>query len=301
MLTNFLSKSKPVNFVVLFLLFLCYTTSLFFTEKKNLSDYGSLVFVFVIIFSIYNFVVIKNKVTFDNSFAFLYYVILVGFIIQKIELNSIFYANLTILLFLRKVYSLQTLNKISHKLFDGGLWLAISFLIEPTTILFIVLLYISIFVNKQQNYQTLLIPILGFTAPVILYFTYSFWTDNINAFYNLWDVSTIFDIQVQKENSYIFTLGFVGVFTVLAILLKTPKTLSILNQFRKNWILVLCHFIISLIVALLVPNKTGAELLFVAFPVAIILANAMELFQKKWFADIFILLFVIASIANFFI
>lgn len=301
MLTNFLSKSKPVNFVVLFLLFLCYTTSLFFTEKKNLSDYGSLVFVFVIIFSIYNFVVIKNKVTFDNSFAFLYYVILVGFLIQKIELNSIFYANLTILLFLRKVYSLQTLNKISHKLFDGGLWLAISFLIEPTTILFIVLLYISIFVNKQQNYQTLLIPILGFTAPVILYFTYSFWTDNINAFYNLWDVSTIFDIQVQKENSYIFTLGFVGVFTVLAILLKTPKTLSILNQFRKNWILVLCHFIISLIVALLVPNKTGAELLFVAFPVAIILANAMELFQKKWFADIFILLFVIASIANFFI
>ncbi len=301
MLTNFLSKSKPVNFVVLFLLFLCYTIKLFFTEKIFLTDYGSLVLIFVIIFSIYNFVVIKNKVTFDNSFAFLFYVILVGFLIQKIALNSIIYANLTILLFLRKVYSLQTLNNISHKLFDGGMWLAISFLIVPTTILFIPLLYISIFINKQQNYQTLLIPILGFIAPIILYYTYCFWTDTAIDFYSLWDISTIFDIQIQKENSYVFTLGFIGFFTILSILLKTPKTLSILNQFRKNWILVLCHFIISLIVALLVPNKTGAELLFVSFPIAIILANALELIQKKWFADIFILLFVIASVTNFFI
>ncbi|WP_255402318.1 DUF6427 family protein [Tenacibaculum sp. SG-28] len=217
------------------------------------------------------------------------------------ELNSVFYANLTILLFLRKVYSLQTLNKISHKLFDGGMWLAISFLIEPTTILFTVLLYISIFLNKQQNYQTLLIPFLGFVAPVFLYYTYCFWTDTTDNFFRLWDVSTIIDIQILKEASYIFTLGFVGVFTVLSILLKTPKTLAVLNQFRKNWILILSHFTIALLVAFLVPNKTGAELIFVGFPAAIILANALELFQKKWFADIFILVFVIASIVNFFI
>ncbi|PQJ21895.1 hypothetical protein BSU00_07625 [Tenacibaculum sp. SG-28] len=90
MLTNFLSKSKPVNFVVLFLLFLCYTISLFFSENFLLLNYSNLVLVFVIIFSIYNFIVIKNKVTFDNSFAFLFYVILVGFLIQKNRIKFCF-------------------------------------------------------------------------------------------------------------------------------------------------------------------------------------------------------------------
>ena len=88
---------------------------------------------------------------------------------------------------------------------------------------------------------------------------------------------------------------------IFAIILKSPKALAILNTFRKNWILTFIHLIISLLIVLLINTKTGSELLYIFFPVSIILANGLELFEKKWFADVILLLFLICSIVINFI
>jgi len=34
---------------------------------------------FLVVFSVYNFIIAKNLLTYDNSFAFLFFVILIGF------------------------------------------------------------------------------------------------------------------------------------------------------------------------------------------------------------------------------
>jgi len=294
MLANFFGKSKPINFIVLFVLFLGYFVLNIFSKELSFNLLTELGW-FLVVFSVYNFIIAKNLLTYDNSFAFLFFVILIGFFPDVININKTFYANLTVLLFLRKVYSLQSSKNVFHKLFDGGLWLGISFLIEPYTALLIILLYLSIFLHQRFTYQTLLIPIIGIFGPVFLYFTYCFWYDEVEKFTSLFNWNLYPDLSLYSHQKSLFPILFISFFLIASILLKSPRALSVPNKFRKNWILVLTQFVISTIIFLLVDDGSGTEFLYVFFPVSVILANGIEFFQKKWYADAIIILFLIAS------
>ncbi|WP_237277363.1 DUF6427 family protein [Tenacibaculum ovolyticum] len=300
MLANFFGKSKPVNFIVLFALFLVYFSLSLFFKELSLNTLKELLW-FIVLFAVFNFIIAKNKLTLDNSFAFLFFIILLGFFPNTININNTFYASLTVLLFLRKVYSLQSPKKTFHKLFDGGLWLGVSFLIEPYTVILAILLYISIYLHQHLTYQTILIPIIGFGSVVFLFFTYCFWYENTALFYALFNWNFSYDIYLYLNTNYLFPIVFIGVFALFTIFLKTPKVLAVLNTFRKNWILIVIQLIISSSIILLTNNKTGSELLFIFFPTSIVLANGLEFFQKKWFADIVLIVFLICSVVINFI
>ena len=92
----------------------------------------------------------------------------------------------------------------------------------------------------------------------------------------------------------------IGFCTFFALLLKTPKTLAVKNRFRKNWIIVLFHLVLTGIIILLINNRNTSELLFIFFPTAIILANGIELIQKKWLADAIFFIFLTLSFVHFF-
>jgi len=295
MLANFFGKSKPVNFIVLFALFIIYFSLSLFFKELSLNTLKELLW-FIVLFAIFNFIIAKNQLTFDNSFAFLFFVILLGFFPDTINVNNIFYANLTVLLFLRKVYSLQSSKNTLHKLFDGGLWLGISFLIEPYTVIFGILFYISIYLHQHITYQTLLTPLIAFGSVVFLFFTYCFWYDKTELFEALFNWDFSYNINLYLSVNYLFPIVFIGLFVLFIIFLKSPKVLAILNTFRKNWILIITHLIISSSIILLTNNKIGSELLFIFFPTSIVLANGLEFFQKKWFTDVILIVFLICSI-----
>ena len=77
--------------------------------------------------------------------------------------------------------------------------------------------------------------------------------------------------------------------------MKSPKAFSVKNKFRKNWILILTQLAITTVILVLDKDGSGSEFLYVLFPLSVVLANGIEFFQKKWYADIIILLFLIAS------
>ena len=295
MLANFFGKSKPVNFLVIFTLFLVYFFLHFFYTEISFNSIKEL-FYFVVIFAVFNFILAKNQLTFDNSYAFLLFVILIGFFPTVIKINYTLYATITILLFLRKVYSLQSSKNTLHKLFDGGLWLGISFLIEPYTAVFAILLYASTYLHQRFTYQTLLTPLISFGSVIFLFFTYCFWYEKTADFYLLFNWSYLYNIDLYLSTKYLFPNIIIGIFVILAFMLKSPKALAVLNTFRKNWILTLIHFIVAVFIILLIDNRTGGELLLLFFPTAIILANGLELYQKKWIADVVLILFLISSI-----
>ncbi len=105
------------------------------------------------------------------------------------------------------------------------------------------------------------------------------------------------DLSFYSHQKSLFPILFISFFLIASILLKSPRALSVPNKFRKNWILVLTQFVISTIIFLLVEDGSGTEFLYVFFPVSVILANGIEFFQKKWYADAIIILFLIASFA----
>ena len=285
MLTNFFSKTKPITIVVILALFLCYYGIAFFTNVNGTDDF-KVVPLFFLMLGLVTFIDIKNELTFDNSYTLLFYVIIVGAFSSVFLIDKTFYSCITLLLFSRKVYSLQAMTNIAKKLFDAGFWLSITFILEPFSILFVVMLYASIILHQRLSIENIIIPLVGLFVPLFLYYTFWFWNDNLDCFYNLFQWYSSYEISVFSKTNYFIAFCFIGVLTLLSIILKTPKALAVLNTFRSSWVLILVNFVCVFFLVLLIEDKTENEVIYLCFPLALILANGLELFEKKRFVDL---------------
>lgn len=189
MLTNFFGKSKPINFIVLLLVFFCAFFlnsfhSFSASEMKPFFMVEKTVFFLVLTFLLFgvNFIISRNKLTLDNSYALLFYLLVISFFSKYLYDYQVFLEYFLHLFFLRKVYSLQTLKEVFKKLFDAGFWLGVMCLMNPFLIVFSLLLFTAIIVHKRVRFQTLLIPVIGFLIPIFLFFTYSFWIGELSLF-----------------------------------------------------------------------------------------------------------------------
>ena len=298
MLTNFFSNTKPFTSVIIIALFFVYAFLGYFFEYIPELSIG-LFLKFLVLFGLVNFIKSRNNLTFDNSYFFLIFVILIGYLPITVSINNVFYSNLILLVYVRRVYSLQSSKNTIKKLFDSGLWMGISFLIEPFTIVVFPMTFIAILIHQHIDYRRLITPLLGFVSPIILYFTYHLWYDQQQKFYALLDFSTYYDFSIYTSFTLKLSLGVIVTLTFFGFLLKTPKALSIKNEFRKNWILVCIHLLSVFILLLIIKNRSGAEIAYLLFPCAMIIANGFELLQKKWFSDIILLLLFLGSFVQY--
>lgn len=307
MLANFFNKSKPINFIVIVAVFLVYFFIDVFNGYTSNITFGNYaleklktLLLFITYFSIYIFILLKNELTFDNSYAFLFLVILTSVFPNSLSINNVFYTNLILLLFYRKLYSLQSSKNTFKKIYDAGFWLGTLFLVEPFTLVFGLLLYGAIYLYQRTSVQTLLIPFIGFFTPLFLYFTYCFWHNKTDLFTKLFYWTTSYDFSIYHTSKFIFSTLSMGFLTLISIVFKTPKALSVINSFKSTWKLILLHIAITILLFIVINERTSNEFLFLFFPVTIILTNGIELIHKKWVVDIVLILCFISSlVVNF--
>ena len=104
MIANFFNQTKPINFLLLsILVFILYvatsinvsseTIDLFFFIKKSIFLFLAVLTVFVI-----NFIIRKNALTEDNSFAILFYIVLCSYFPNSFMNEALFISNFILLL-----------------------------------------------------------------------------------------------------------------------------------------------------------------------------------------------------------
>jgi len=308
MLANFLEKSKPINFIIYLVLFSCFffTTVFLNIYAEEFTWYAvfesvSYFFLFLSIFFFYHFVVSKNKLTFDNSYSFFLFTLITIVFISKLFDFKLLILLLVYLFFLRKIYSLGSSKKVIQKIFDSGLWLGILCILEPFSLLFSILIFAAILLHQKITIHTLITPIIGFATPLITYFAYLLWNNSIEKFTQLFYFDVINTPSIDAEDYTIWILGILLLLTILSIFLKSPKALSVNNSFKKNWILLIIHLIITTVFALIITEKNGSEITFLIAPSSIIIANGFEVIQKKVLKNILFGLLLIGTVVTFFL
>ena len=299
MLANFLSKSKPINFIGLLIFFfigLLYTIFYDGFTSEKLLKASVLLLLFIAIFFFYNFITGKNRLTLDHSYANFVFTLLILSILSELTQYIILVKVIIYLLFLRKLYSLRSSKKFLEKMFDSGFWLGVLFILEPLSLIFFLLIYSGIYLHNKITIHTLLSPIIGFITPLIVYFTYVFWYDSTEEFIHLFNFDVNFNTGFYSETKYLWITGIVLFFSILALFFKSIKALSVNNTFRKSWILLLTNFIIAILFTLSLTEKNGSELIYIVFPASIILANGIEIIQKKIIKNSVLYLLLIGSI-----
>ena len=295
MLANFFGKSNPVNFIVIFSIFLGFflTNSISSISLATLNfslvlEYILMLIFFLVFFFFFNFILSKNKLTLYNSYGFLIFVLLFGFFPDTMSSRHELFLNILVLIYLRRVYSLRSGKDLYKKIFDSGFWLGVLFLIAPKTVLFGILLFLSIWLFQKINFRTLLIPCLGFLAPVLCYVAYFFWFDQTEEFIASFFWYANYNFELFTDSSIFIPTIVLGTLVLISILVKTPKVISISGNYRNYWILILFNLFMAITILLIQNTLNESQLILLFFPISVILTNWLESIQKPFLKNIFI-------------
>ena len=91
-----------------------------------------------------SFISKRNGLSRDSTYVAFFYFLLLIFFPSLLDDTNLILSNFFILLALRRLISLQTLKETKEKIFDASLWIFIAALFQFWSILYILLVFISI-------------------------------------------------------------------------------------------------------------------------------------------------------------
>ena len=302
MITSIFSKSKPINFLVVFVIVMIafsvaeikFSNSTF--EVDEILVQGFTFFFCLITIFLLNFVVSKNSLTKKNNYEILLFSLFLLLLPQTVLNWKIVLSNFFVLLSMRRMISLRSQKNIMKKLFDAAFWIGIAALFNFWSILFFVVIMAALVFYSETNLKYWIIPYTGLTtvfllatAFSILYWGDLYWFQKLNYYVNF-DFSNYNSIHFVLAVTVLLSFGiWSSVFYLLNIKSKM-KTL------KPGFKIVLIAFLIALVLVLISPYKQGNEFLFLFAPLSIILTNYIETIKEKWFKELFLTTFIVLPI-----
>jgi len=303
MIANFFNKTKPINFLALsVMMFIIYSIAAIFVFSGEFSItyffkksfYLSLAIFMLFIF---DFIIRKNMLTQDNSFALFFYVLFFGFFPFSFENKSLLVTNFFLLLSFRKIYSLRTSFKTKEKIFDSSFWIGVASLIYDWSFVYIILLYMAIIIFWKNDWKNFFIPIIGFITPLFLIYVYFLATNNLIQFYEIWHLDYSFNYHNYKLGTFFYPILFILAFVLISIYPTTTKSLSKKKDFKATWTVLIFQTGLSLFLVVLAPIKNGSEFIFLFFPLSILFTNYFQYIKRYWLKEVILYLFLIIYIS----
>ncbi len=302
MITRFFSASKPIHLVII----LSLTAILFFVVKINALDetieishiLRIVLFCLVLLFSIVvlAFFVTKNNLTQRNSYKILFYFLLL-FMLPSSMLNSkVILASFFIMLALRRIISIRTKRNVKKKIFDAAFWIGIASLFYFWSFLFFGLLLAALFLYSIESLKNWVIPLLGLITVAILTVSYSIiFTGSIGSLSAYidglsYDFTVFNNLKLIIPITLVFSLGFWALIYYVKSLKDQPKL------FRASHLLIIYAAIIAVIIIAVANNKNGSEFIFLFGPLSVIMSNYIQIVKERWFAEVYVWLFLITPI-----
>ena len=298
MITSIFNKSKPINLIIVssIVVFWFIIKGFVSNFEFNLKSI-SVLFVALSSIIIIDFISKKNQLSNRNSFIILFFTICSSFYWVSATNHHILFSNFFILLALRKLISLKSFKNSNQKIFDATLWIAIASLFYFWSVLFLILVYISIFIYASENYKHFLIPFVSIfiVFSIIncfnLFFyqsTYQFISTPINI-----DFSTLFTFQNTVILACLsFLIIGVVIFLKSSIQLFTKKN-------KKSYVLIGIALVIS--TALFIFNSKIEVSLFALFPITVLFSVVFEQFKKRWLQESILITIILSAISVWFL
>jgi len=302
MIAKFFNETKPINFLVLTILSLfvfILAVVLHFDSGSNIRYILKIflnLFLFLLFLFFHNFIIRKNSLTKNNSYALLFFILLFALFPYAVNNYKLLISNFFVFFSIRRIYSIRSGFEVKSKLFDSAFWVGIAFLIYDWSILFLLLIYIAIFVFREIKWNYLFIPLIGFITPVYLYYVYLLSFGKEDLFDKLWTFNTSFNYSNYNHISLLFPISIVTVFIIWTVYPTLSNALTAKKKRRSSFILLLFHLAITLIIAILAPYKDGSEFLFLFFPFSVLMANYLQIIKEYWFKETVIILFFVLTI-----
>ncbi len=302
MITSVFSKSKPINFIIVFLIALiAFVITIYKSDVEELSFFTivKLVMLFIgVCFSILilNFIVEKNNLSLKNNYEILL-LSLFCLLIPQTTANAFMVAsNCFVLLGLRKVLSLQSKKKVKKKLFDAALLLGVASLLYFWSILFFILIFIAIIYYAEVDVKNWIVPFLGVLTLYIMATAILLLVNE-----DFFDIDAIlpkvsFDLTNYNSIQYIVSITMLVSFGIWSSLFYLKDIRKKKRTYRPSYKIIFAATILATLILIISPEKNGSEFLFLFAPLSIIITNYIETIEDKWFKELFLFCILIVPV-----
>lgn len=305
MIASVFKKSTPLNyaltvFLVLFFFFIYQIQDTSWIASGVLLLKKAFTFL-VVLASIFltSFIGKRNGLTKNSSYTAIFFLLLLLFFPTILNNLNILLANFFILLALRRLISLQSMKASKEKIFDASLWIFVASMFSFWSILFLILVFISVIFHVSRDYTNWVLPFIAFIAVAIFFaFFTSFFGINI---LDYWHQNTQIDIAIDYFTNTNQNIAFsiyvsVALFFVFSMFITLSHRPSITQTSYKK---IVASFFIGVIVFVLSANKSSDFLLLTIAPLAILASAHLEYLQTKFKQEMVFIAVVLCSLFSF--
>ncbi|MBP6551014.1 MAG: hypothetical protein KA782_03665 [Flavobacterium sp.] len=306
MITSVFKKSTPLNLIlvvilmlVFFLLYqiqdLTWTDSLVSILKKS----GLFLVLLGSVF-ITNFVAKRNGLSKDSSYTIFFYFLFLLFFPSSLDNSNLILSNFFILLALRRLISLQSLKASREKIFDASLWIFVASLFHFWSILYIVLVFISIIFHVSRDYRNWVLPFIALfsVGTIASVFSIMFDTSIIEFVKTHATVNFKLDYFANNYQNGAFSIYLtVALFFLISMFASlSSKPLLLHSSFKK----ILASFFIGIAIFVVSANKSNDLLLYTFAPLAIMATSHIEIKQLQLKQEMVLGVLILCSLFAFF-
>jgi len=303
MITRNFRISKPYHYVLIFVgligIFL-------FQRLKNHSGIQPVDFViesvtflfFLASMFLVVFIITKNKLTQKNSFAALYFFILISLMPQTLADHKIIIANGFILLSYRRIFSLETKLNMKKKYFDAALWLSIASLFYFWSILYFIPLLATIILRLNDWAKHLLVIVFGAGSARLLVYLFAILFGTPTSFLMFYPPKVDLGLLSHIPEVMKVSLAIISVMTIGSVLSLFSPLILKNSKSRNNFIVLFLMLFTGFGISLLAVNMFVENMLFVIFPLAVIMANSTQHQRRSWLSDLFLMVLLCLVLLN---
>ncbi len=286
MISSIFEKTKPINYIILLgFLFIFYWSIHFlvfnsvYQPKELLLHIGILALLMFSIFVV-NFIVKRNKVTGTNSFAILFYTLLIVVFPEVLMDSNAILCNFFLLLSIRRLLSIKSLKNIKLKIFDATLWITAASFFYDWALLYLILVFVSIYFYEPKNIRSWMVPIVGVFTAFMIATSLLILADNLIFFENHFVFSYDYTQNYFLDWKNSVKLGLYALLVSVAGILgfvRLGKS-GIGRIITMRFIAI--SFILGLVVTLLKSSTTHFPVLITFFPAVIFATNYVEVIKR---------------------
>ncbi|WP_417362662.1 DUF6427 family protein [Galbibacter sp.] len=291
MISSIFERTNPLNFIILFLYLILFLllrqvlSSDFVLDSTmifHLLKCSAVVFFCVIMV---DFIVRKNELTQRNSYALFFFVLLFCLFPNIFMELNVLLAHFFLLLAFRRLVSIRSNKDVEIKIFDATLWILVATYFFNWSLLFIFLVFCTMFLYKKNDYRNMLIPFVALFTLAILGFTYFYLTDQLSQMTQLFNFQVDFIFEKYSNLSYLVPLLFLLIMGGWACVMFAFKKQSKSFKTRVPGILLVISLITAVAVILISEVTNTSEVLFMLFPLAVIQARYVERVKINWLKE----------------
>jgi hypothetical protein len=306
MITSVFKKSTPINlFLVVILMlvfFLLYQFQDLTWTNSAISILGKVGLFVILLGSVFitNFVAKKNGLSKDSSYTIFFYFLFLLFFPSVLGNTNLILSNFFILLALRRLISLQSLKASKEKIFDASLWIFLAALFHFWSILYLVLVFISIIFHVARDYRNWVLPFIAFFAVGII-------STGVSLILNKDVLGYINENAILNFNIDYFTNTYqniafsiyltVALFFVTSMIISLSSNPLLLNSSFKK---IIASFFIAIVIFAISSNKSNDLLIYTIAPLAIMATSHIEVKQLQLKQELVLGVLILCSLFAFF-